>query len=93
MEQENFKNNNYNNKNNKKKNKTQSIDLNKKSIESMLKLLEAKNNQELRKANMNDFFNNDANLYNESKTLESTSDKIKSYRMQEEFGAKKFIKP
>ena len=92
MEQENLKNNNHNNKN-KHKNKTQSIDLNKESIESMLKLLEAKNNQELRKAHINDFFNNDTNLYSDSKTLESTNDKIKSYRMQEEFGAKKFIKP
>ena len=92
MEPENFKNKNNKNKKKKHKNKTQSIDLNKESIESMLKLLEAKNNQELRKANMNDFFNNNKILNNQTKKIEH-NDKIKDYRMQEEFGAKKFIKP
>ena len=93
MEPENLKNKNNNNKKKKHKNKTQSIDLNKESIESMLKLLEAKNNQELRKANMNDFFNNNNKILNNQTKKIEHNDKIKDYRMQEEFGAKKFIKP
>ena len=63
-----------------------------KLIKNNIKLLESceENKNVMRKAVNSDFFSNsDQNINN----LSCTGEKIKKYRLQSEYGEKKFIKP
>ena len=62
-------------------------------IIKLLDKIENKNNQSFRKAVITDFITNDTNLLVNNNKFLVQQDKVKRYRIQGEFGEKKFIKP